>query len=62
VVANHQQLSAGLTSTATQCGRRTGIPQGSVLSVLLCGLFYAHLEHHVLRPCLGLAAAEQVRY
>ena len=29
---------------------RTGIPQGSVLSVLLCGLFYAHLENQVLRP------------
>lgn len=33
---------------------KTGIPQGSVLSVLLCGLFYAHLENHVLRPVLPL--------
>ena len=33
---------------------KTGIPQGSVLSVLLCGLFYAHLENHLLRPALPL--------
>jgi telomerase reverse transcriptase len=28
--------------------QRNGIPQGSVLSSLLCNFFYAHLEQHVL--------------
>ncbi|CAI5497298.1 unnamed protein product [Closterium sp. Naga37s-1] len=32
--------------------QRTGIPQGSVLSALLCSLFYAHLDRHVLLPSL----------
>ena len=36
----------------------TGIPQGSVLSVLLCGLFYAHLENHLLRPLVPLGLTE----
>ena len=38
---------------------KTGIPQGSVLSVLLCGLFYAHLENHLLRPVLPLGPSRQ---
>ncbi|CAI5515148.1 unnamed protein product [Closterium sp. Naga37s-1] len=36
--------------------QRTGIPQGSVLSALLCSLFYAHLDRHVLLPSLALAS------
>jgi hypothetical protein len=38
---------------------KTGIPQGSVLSVMLCGLFYAHLENHLLRPVLPLGPEPQ---
>ena len=37
---------------------KTGIPQGSVLSVLLCGLFYAHLENHLLRPLIPLGFSD----
>ncbi|CAI5460037.1 unnamed protein product [Closterium sp. Yama58-4] len=32
--------------------QQTGIPQGSVLSALLCSLFYAHLDRYVLLPSL----------
>jgi len=31
---------------------QSGIPQGAVTSVLLCGVFYSHLENHVLRPVI----------
>ena len=42
--------------------QRTGIPQGSILSTLLCCLFYAHMEATYLAP-LGFlpAATTQVR-
>jgi len=38
--------------------QRTGIPQGSVLSTLLCCLFYAHMVRHI-QPSIScpLAAA-----
>ncbi|KAL5463064.1 hypothetical protein PMIN06_001306 [Paraphaeosphaeria minitans] len=33
--------------------QKTGIPQGSILSTILCNFFYAELEHEVLSFALG---------
>lgn len=34
--------------------QKVGIAQGSILSPLLCSLFYSHLEHHNLRGRIAL--------
>jgi telomerase reverse transcriptase len=40
--------------------QKVGIPQGSVLSTLLCAVFYAHLErHHGLVPKVGAGNDER---
>ncbi|CAK9192800.1 unnamed protein product [Sphagnum troendelagicum] len=38
--------------------QKVGIPQGSVLSSLLCSLFYGHLDTHILFPLLQSSDTE----
>ncbi|KAH9575747.1 hypothetical protein CY35_01G126800 [Sphagnum magellanicum] len=38
--------------------QKVGIPQGSVLSSLLCSLFYGHLDTHILLPLLQSSDTE----
>lgn len=46
----HEHIKNNIVKIGGQyCRQQVGIPQGSVLSSLLCNLFYGHMERTVLQ-------------